>query len=128
MRRMVDVQGMPEKITLEEIDEQELDGFEPTLKPIGYHLKPDSMRPSVWHYEEGESNREHRHKAQEELYTVLDGLVRVSFEEGDIELKPGDFTVVPSDKWRQITAEEDSTLFAVGAPNESHDAEFADEK
>lgn len=119
---------MPEKVSLDEIDVREVDGFDPKLKPVGYVLQPDYLRPSVWEYEAGESNRQHKHEAQEELYTPLEGRIRVKFVEETVELESGDFVVVPSDEWRQITAIEDATLLAIGAPNESHDAIFPDDE
>lgn len=115
---------MPDKISLSEIEEQELDGFDPLLKPIGYHLQPEHLRPSIWEYDTGESNREHRHDTQEELYTVLSGKVEITIDGKTIEMQPGDFVAVSPTEWRQVTAIEDSRLLAIGAPNESHDAVF----
>lgn len=123
-----DASVVPEKVSLNEIDEREVDGFDPTLKPIGYFLQPDNLRPSVWEYEEGKSNQKHKHEAQEELYTPLEGRIRVEFNDETVELDSGDFVVVPSDEWRQITAVEDTTLLAIGAPNEAHDAIFPDDE
>lgn len=118
---------MPEKASLDSIDERDVDGFDPGLKPVGYLLQPDGLRPSVWEYAAGESNREHRHETQEELYTPLSGRVRLEAGGETVELEPGDFVVVPPDEWRQVTALEETTLLAVGAPNEAHDAVFPDE-
>lgn len=119
---------VPEKVSLDSVDERDINGFEPRLKPVGYHLQPDSLRPSVWEYESGESNRRHKHETQEELYTVLDGRVRIEFDDDGVELEPGNFVVVSPDEWRQITALEDATLLAIGAPNVSHDAIFPGEE
>lgn len=120
--------SVPEKVSLDEIDEREIDGFEPVLKPVGYVLQPEHLRPSVWEYEAGESNQKHKHETQEELYTPLHGKIRVEFEDETIGLEPGEFVSVPADTWRRLTATEDTTLLAIGAPNEAHDAVFENEE
>ena len=118
---------MPERISLNDVEPREVDGFEPQIKAIGYQLKPDNLRPSVWEYSAGESNKKHKHETQEELYTLLSGKMRIECQEESIELEPNDFLVVPPTEWRRLTALKDSTLLAIGAPNEAHDAVFQEE-
>lgn len=122
------IQVVPEKASVGDLESRDVDGFEPQLKAIGYHLKPDNLRPSVWEYAAGESSKQHRHETQEELYTPLSGKIRVEYEDEFVDLEPSDFLVVPPSKWRRVTALEDSTLLAIGAPNEAHDAVFPDDE
>lgn len=46
-------------IDLENVEPHDLDEADPTLLPVGLELKPERMRPSVWHYERGEENAFH---------------------------------------------------------------------
>ncbi len=95
--------------------------------PIG----PDRLRPSVWHYEQGDENTYHRQDEQEELYLVLEGIVDVTIEREDqrdvVALEPGDVLVVPPESWRQLRAVEESRVLVIGAPNVSDDAILPDE-
>lgn len=112
------------RTSLDEIEPRELEGIEPTLLSVGYELRPAEMRPNVWRFEAGESNRYHRHGEQEELYVVLEGRFDVTVEDDEFELAPGDSLVVSPDTWRQLTATEDATLLVVGAPPVADDAEW----
>ena len=128
------------KIGLDDLEPRDVEGIEPTLKAVGYQLRPEKMRPSVWEFEAGETNNWHRHEAQEELYFVLDGefVVTVEREEGDgdgdesgsgeideeretFDLREGEFVVIPPETWRQFEALEDSRMLVVGAPNVKDD-------
>lgn len=116
---------MYSKIGLDDVDPVDVDGMDAEVLPVGYHLRPEKMRPSVWRYEDGESGRRHRQGEQEELYVVLDGSYEMTVErDGDVEtfdFGEGDYVVVPPETWRQLTAREDSTLLVVGAPNVKDD-------
>lgn len=112
---------MYDKINLADLEEQEVSNIEPTLKAVGYELRPKEMRPSVWTFEPGESNNRHKHEAQEELYHVLDGVAEMEVDGETFEITEGDFIVVSPDSWRQITAKTDCTIFAVGAPSVKDD-------
>lgn len=107
--------------TIDDVDPQEIEDVEPRLRAIGYELRPDEMRPSVWEYAAGESNNRHRQGEQEELYVVLSGRFEMEIEGERIDLAEGDTVVVDPDAWRQLTASEDSRLLVVGAPNVSDD-------
>ncbi|NHN49017.1 cupin domain-containing protein [Halostella sp. JP-L12] len=113
---------MYEKTSLDDLDEHDVDGVEPGLKAVGYELRPEKMRPSVWTYTEGESNNRHRQEEQEELYYAIDGRFEIAVEDETVTMEAGDFVVVDPEAWRQITATEDGTLLAVGAPNVEDDA------
>ncbi len=116
---------MYSRITIDEVEERDVDDERPTLRAIGYELRPEQMRPNVWEYEAGESNVSHRQDEQEELYVVLDGRFDVTIErDGErevLELSRHDCLVVPPESWRQLEAREESTLLVVGSPNVKDD-------
>ncbi|PSP86413.1 cupin domain-containing protein [Halobacteriales archaeon QS_1_68_17] len=133
---------MYDRVTLDDVEERDVEGIEPGLLAVGYHLRPGKMRQSVWQFDAGESNNWHRQREQEELYVVLDGTfeVTVGSDEGakngpghdpdgdgadgtpeTFEIARGDFLVVPPESWRQVTAREPATLLVVGAPNVKDD-------
>ena len=118
-------------VDLENVERRDLDTEDPTLLPVGLELQPEQMRPSVWHYEQGEENAYHRQDQQEELYVVLEGTVDVTIERDDernvVALTKHDFLVVPPESWRQLRATEESVVLAVGAPNVKADAILEDE-
>lgn len=107
--------------TIDDVPTREIEGIEPSLRAIGYELRPEETRPSVWEYREGESNNRHRQAEQEELYVVLSGSFRMEIEGETIALEENDTVVVSPDAWRQLTAREDSRLLVVGAPNVADD-------
>lgn len=113
---------MYRRVNLDDLELREVDGIEPRLKAVGYELRPEKMRPSVWVFEQGESNNRHRQREQEELYVVLDGRFEMAVDGETFEIGPGETVIVSPDAWRQLTALEDATLLAVGAPNTKNDA------
>ena len=118
---------MYERTNLDDLETIDVDDIEPGLKAVGYELRPEKMRPSVWEFEPGESNNRHRQEEQEELYLVLDGRLEMTVGEETFEVETGDVVVVSPDEWRQLTAVEASRLFVVGAPNVKDDGVRADE-
>lgn len=126
---------MYSRTSLDELEERDVEGVEPDLLAVGYELRPEKMRPSVWTFAAGESNNRHRQTDQEELYLVLDGRFEMTVGDepvedgGDerFEVGEGEFVVVRPEAWRQLTALEDSRLFVVGAPNVKDDAVTEDE-
>ena len=110
----------------ERVDPRDIEGIAPALLPIGPELQPSQLRPSIWHYEQGEENVYHRHEEQEELYVVLEGTLDVTIErEGErdvVELSKHDVLVVPPGSWRQLEAVEESRVLVVGAPSAADDA------
>ncbi|WP_247000388.1 cupin domain-containing protein [Halosolutus gelatinilyticus] len=116
---------MYDRIAIDDVEPRDIEGIEPALLPIGLELKPERMRPSVWHYDAGEKNEYHRQGEQEELYVVLDGALEATIERDDrevVELTTGDVLVVPPESWRQLEAIEESRVLVVGAPNVKDDA------
>ncbi|MDY6774820.1 MAG: cupin domain-containing protein [Halobacteria archaeon] len=105
------------KTSIDSIEERQIEDIEPSLKAVGYELRTDEMRPSVWVFDEGDSNRRHRHSEQEELYYFIDGSATIHIDGDEVEVEEGDFVAVSPDSWRRISTEEGCTVFAVGAPN-----------
>lgn len=108
---------MYHRIALDELKPREIDGIEPRLKAVEYGLRPEKMRPSVWLFEDGESNNRHRQREQEELYFVLDGRLKMEVDNEEFGIEAGEFLVISPDSWRQLTALEASTVLVVGTPN-----------
>lgn len=109
------------KVNLDDLEGIAVDQTEPDVKPVGYELRPESMRPNHWIYEPGESNNRHKQGEQEELYFVLDGTGTMEVDGETFALSPGDIVVVQPDAWRQVTAETELELFVIGAPNVKDD-------
>lgn len=122
----VEARAVYSNVSLDDVEPRELDDLEPTLRSVGYELRPDRMRPSVWEYDAGESSNYHRHEEQEELYVVLEGRFEVTVERDDerevLDLETDDYLVVPPETWRQLEAKAESRLFVVGAPSAKEDA------
>ncbi|WP_135854323.1 cupin domain-containing protein [Halorussus salinus] len=123
---------MYEKTSLADLETRDVEDIEPDLKAVGYQLRPDEMRPSVWEFEEGETNNWHRHEAQEELYYVLSGEFVVTVESEDeeretFELGADEVVVIPAATWRQFEALEDGRMLVVGAPSVKDDGITEDE-
>lgn len=109
------------KANVDEMETRDVETIEPDLKAVGYELRPSKMRPSVWVYDEGESNNPHYQREQEELYHVLSGRFEMTIGEETAELAAGDVIVVEPEAIRQLTCREAGEVFVVGAPNVSDD-------
>ena len=114
------------KTNVEDIETRDVEGIEPGLKAVGYELRPAKTRPSVWTYEDGESNDPHYQREQEELYHVLSGRFEMRVGEEVTELAASDVVVVEPAAVRQLTCQEAGEVFVVGAPNVSDDAVVVD--
>lgn len=73
--------------------------------------------PSVWEFAPGDSNERHRQREQEELYVVLDGRLQMDVEGETFTVTTNDYIIVPPESRRQLTAEEESRVLVIGAPN-----------
>ncbi|SEP31099.1 Cupin domain protein [Halogranum amylolyticum] len=118
---------MHERLNLDETDARDLEEFDPKLKAVGYELRPEQMRPSVWVYEEGDASNRHYHEEQEELYHVLSGRFELRFDGETEELTAGDMIVVSPDEIRQLVCVEAGEVFVVGAPSVKDDGVVDDE-
>jgi quercetin dioxygenase-like cupin family protein len=114
------------KVSIDDIENREVEGIDPRLRAVGYELRPEEMRPNVWEFSEAEENNRHYHEAQEELYLVLEGRFNVVVGEEQFEVETGDVFVVEPSAERKLTALEPSRLFVVGAPNEKDDSVVVD--
>jgi|GEM_PF-981367 len=120
------------KVALEDVEAHELEDPERTILPVGVELRPESMRPSVWEYDAGQTSNRHYQEEQEELYVPLSGRFEVEIEEQDgtedavIEMQPGDYLVVDPHTVRQLTAMEAGRILVVGAPNVKDDGVVVD--
>ena len=119
---------MSDRINVDDVESRTVDGIEPRLKAVGYELRPQKMRPSVWEYSAGESNNRHYQQEQEELYHVLGGRFEMTVDDETFEIGTGDIVVVSPDEVRQLTCVEDGRLFVVGAPNAKDDGVVVDEE
>ncbi|WP_101296215.1 cupin domain-containing protein [Halegenticoccus soli] len=118
---------MYSRANLDDLESREIDGVEPSLKAVGYELRPERMRPSVWAFEAGESNNRHYQREQEELYHVLSGRFEMAVDDETFEIGPGEIVVVPPEAERQLTAVEAGEVFVVGAPNAKDDGVVVEE-
>jgi len=71
---------------------------------------------------EGGTDR-NRQNEQEELYYVVEGRVKFEIGDEDVVVDEGGFVVISPDEPRRLVAEEESKVFAVGAPNVKDDHE-----
>jgi quercetin dioxygenase-like cupin family protein len=55
----------------------------------------------------------HRHAGEDELFHVLEGRLKIQFEDGEIELGPGDVTVVPKGVLHRPVADAECWLMLV---------------
>jgi quercetin dioxygenase-like cupin family protein len=119
---------MHERLNLDELEARDLDDFGPKLKAVGYELRPEEMRPSVWVYEEGDAMNRHYHEEQEELYHVLSGRFEMRFGDAETEeLEAGDVMVVSPDEIRQLVCVEPGEVFIVGSPPVKDDGVVVEE-
>jgi quercetin dioxygenase-like cupin family protein len=119
---------MHEKVNLDAMDARELENFGPRLKGVGYELRPQEMRPSVWVFDEGEAMKRHYQEEQEELYHVLSGRFEMRFGDAETEeLSAGDVMVVSPDEVRQLVCVEPGEVFVVGAPATKDDGVVVEE-
>ncbi len=112
---------MYKTVDSDEIDAVTIDGTDAEIMPVGYHLGTQETRSSLWVFDEGDSGRRHRQTEQEELYFVVEGSVRFEIGDDDVTVDEGDFVVISPDEPRRLVAEEESKVFAVGAPNVADD-------
>jgi len=112
---------MVEKVTIDALESREIEGIEPRLRAIGYHLQPEKMRSSVWDYEAGESNNRHYQNEQEEFYYVAAGRFRMEVDDDELELEEGDVITLAPEVERRLTALEDARVLVVGVPNVKDD-------
>jgi mannose-6-phosphate isomerase-like protein (cupin superfamily) len=55
----------------------------------------------------------HHHEREDELFLVVRGRIRIRFRDGDIELKEGEFVVVPRGEEHMPVAEEEAWVVLI---------------
>ncbi|MCU4753128.1 cupin domain-containing protein [Halobacteria archaeon AArc-curdl1] len=124
---------MYSKINLEDAEWRTQTDEEPAVKTLGYELKaagedrPNEMRFNYFHYEPGDAVRRHKQIDQEEVFFIIEGSGTFEVDGEEFPYESGDTIVVDAGPMRQIIAEEETYIFAVGAPNLRDDAVFEDE-
>ena len=108
-------------VRLDDVDAVDVSGLDPDAFPVGYELRPDRLRPTVWSYEAGESNRLHYQQEQEELYVVLEGEFELEVDGETVALARNSFVAVEPAAKRRLTALTDGTVLVIGAPNVKDD-------
>lgn len=121
------------KFNLDDAEWRTRTDSEPAVKTIGYEMKQaDGERPvktrfNYFHYDTGDVVRRHKQLEQEEVFYIERGSGVFEVDGEEFPYETGDVIVVDPGPWRQITAEEETRIFAVGAPNVADDAVFEDE-
>jgi quercetin dioxygenase-like cupin family protein len=117
---------MRKHLNLNDIDPVDATLSSAKVRPVGYELRPNEMRPSVWVFESGDAGPKHRQKEQEELYHVLSGRFELAFADETLTLESGGVAVVSPDEERQLRCLEEGEVFIVGAPNVKDDGVVLD--
>lgn len=88
---------------------------------LAKQLGATALGARLWRLRPGQASTRHRHRAQEELYAVLEGRGRIRVGDALLELAPGDFLLVAPDGARQIfnDTEDEAVWLVVGAPPEA---------
>lgn len=88
---------------------------------LGKQLEAGTLGARLWRLAPGQASTRHRHRAQEELYLLLEGTGRVRIDEDEaLTLEPLDSLLVEPGSARQIfnDTEADQLWLIVGAPPE----------
>jgi len=87
---------------------------------LAKQLEASALGARLWRLEPGQASTRHRHRAQEELYVLLEGTGRARVGEDVLTLEPLDTMLVEPDTVRQLfnDTEADQLWLVVGAPPE----------
>jgi quercetin dioxygenase-like cupin family protein len=89
---------------------------------LAKQLEASSLGTRLWRLEPGQASTKHRHRAQEELYVLLEGSGRVRIDAGEpLTLAPMDSLLVEPGSVRQLfnDTDADQLWLVVGAPPEA---------
>lgn len=89
---------------------------------LAKQLGASGLGARLWRLEPGQASTRHRHRAQEELYVLLEGIGRVRIGGGEpLTLEPMDTLLVEPDSVRQLfnDTEADQLWLVAGAPAEA---------
>jgi mannose-6-phosphate isomerase-like protein (cupin superfamily) len=70
----------------------------------------------------------HSHEAEDELFLVLKGRLRIELEAGDVELGPGEMFIVPKGLRHNPVAEEECHLMLIERKSTKHTGDVVTEK
>ncbi|WP_435361869.1 cupin domain-containing protein [Haloarchaeobius sp. DFWS5] len=124
---------MYSKINVEDAPLRTQTDAEPGVRMLGYELKargddrPKELRFNYFEYDAGDVVRRHKQKEQEEVFYVIEGEGTMEVDGDEFEMRAGDCIVVDPGPFRELRAETEMRIFAVGAPNIADDAVFEDE-
>ncbi len=87
---------------------------------LGVSLGADALGVRLWRFHPGEASLSHRHREQEELYLLLEGVGRIRVDGEVLTIEPMTALMVDLDSVRQIfnDTNHDQLWLIIGAPRE----------
>ncbi len=87
---------------------------------LAKQLEAETLGARMWRLTPGQSSTRHRHRAQDELYVVLDGIGRIRIDGELLTLEAHSAVLITADSLRQVfnDTEADQLWLVVGAPPE----------
>lgn len=70
----------------------------------------------------------HRHEGEDEMFFVLEGRLRLEFEDGAVDLEPGQMHVVPKGKMHNPVAEQECLLMLIERKATLHTGDVVTDK
>ena len=70
----------------------------------------------------------HKHDREDELFLVLEGSLNIEYEDRVVELKPGDFHVVPRGTMHNPTCEEECLIALIETTTTEHTGDVVTDK
>lgn len=70
-------------------DPRKRSGVEPRIVPVGYVLRAERIRATVWVPDPGESIPQGRQRRQKELFHVIEGTAEMTVDEDTVEVNEG---------------------------------------
>jgi quercetin dioxygenase-like cupin family protein len=88
---------------------------------LGKQLEAKNLGARLWRLRPGQASTRHRHRTQEELYVLLEGMGRMRVADDLLTLSPLDAVLVEPDTVRQVFNDTDGEALwlVAGAPQES---------
>jgi len=88
---------------------------------LGKQLEAKNVGARLWRLRPGQASTRHRHRTQEELYVLLEGMGRMRVADDLLTLSPLDAVLVEPDTVRQVFNDTDGEALwlVAGAPRES---------
>jgi quercetin dioxygenase-like cupin family protein len=90
---------------------------------LGRQLESETLGARLWRLHRGQASTRHRHRAQHELYILLEGTGRVRVDDEVLTLEPLSALLVEPEHVRQLFNDThgDALWLVVGAPPEAAD-------